>query len=79
LKPPWLRLGIFDLFFILLARAGAEFLFVPEYVTEYRLDSASSTSAGFVNFRGLFDQLECLPVSATIEPYKHRMLERLAF
>ena len=66
-------------FFILLAREGADFVFVPEYVTEYRFHRASSTSAGFVYYKPLFDALAPLPVGSTIEPHKHRILEMLAF
>jgi glycosyltransferase involved in cell wall biosynthesis len=66
-------------FFIFLARAGSHFVFVAEYVTEYRFHDNSTTGRGFVNFREVFDDLERLPVRAEIEPYKRKLLEMLAF
>jgi glycosyltransferase involved in cell wall biosynthesis len=66
-------------FFIFLARAGGEFVFVPEYVTEYRFHANSKTSKGFVNFRETFDDLERLPVREEVEPYKRELLQMLAF
>jgi len=66
-------------FFIVLARQGGKFVFVPEYVTEYRFHPDSTTGRGFVNFIGLFDDLERLTVRAQIEPYKRKYLGMLAF
>jgi glycosyltransferase involved in cell wall biosynthesis len=66
-------------FFILLARQQDLFVFVPAYVTEYRVHSNSTTGRGFVNFRELFDRLERLPVRSEIEPYKQKYLRMLAF
>ena len=66
-------------FFIFLARAGGEFVFVSEYVTEYRFHANSKTSKGFVNFRETFDDLERLPVREEVEPYKRKLLQMLAF
>ena len=66
-------------FFIYLARAGGEFVFVPEFVTEYRFHANSKTGKGFIKFRELFDDLERLPVRAEIEPYKRTLLGMLAF
>jgi glycosyltransferase involved in cell wall biosynthesis len=79
------RVGYRDLdmpdleFFIFLAREGGRFVFVPEYVSEYRFHMDSSTSRGFNDFRTLFDDLEALPVRAEIEPYKRKLLEVIAF
>jgi hypothetical protein len=66
-------------FFIVLARQGDRFVFVPEYVTEYRFHSNSTTGRGFLNFRELFDDLERLSVRPEIEPYKCKYLRMLAF
>lgn len=66
-------------FFIALSREGGDFVFVPEYVTEYRFHSNSTTGRGFNNFKELFDDLERLTVRAEIEQYKRELLEMLAF
>jgi glycosyltransferase involved in cell wall biosynthesis len=66
-------------FFIFLAREGGQFVFVPEYVTEYRFHADSSTGRGFNDFRVLFDHLEPLAVPAEIEPYRRKLLEVNAF
>jgi hypothetical protein len=66
-------------FFVALAREGDKFLFVPEYVTEYRCHANSTTGRGFVNFKELFEYLEELPVRSEIEPYKQKFLHWLAF
>ena len=66
-------------FFVALAREGDKFLSVPEYVTEYRFHSNSTTGRGFVNFKELFEDLEHRPVRAEIEPYKSKFLRMLAF
>jgi glycosyltransferase involved in cell wall biosynthesis len=66
-------------FFIFLAREPGKFVFVPEYVTEYRLHLDSSTARGFSDFRQAFDDLESVAVRPEIEPYKRTLLEVLAF
>jgi GT2 family glycosyltransferase len=66
-------------FFIFLAREGGDFVFVPEYVTEYRFHPNSSTSRGFHDYRPLFDDLERLSVGSKIEAYKREVLEVMAF
>jgi glycosyltransferase involved in cell wall biosynthesis len=66
-------------FFVALAREGDKFLFVPEYVTEYRAHTNSTTGRGFINFKELFEYLEQLPVRSEIEPYKRKFLRMLAF
>jgi hypothetical protein len=62
-----------------LAREGDKFLFVPEYVTEYRLHPNSTTGRGFVNYKELFEDLEPRSVRAEIEPYKRKLLPMVAF
>jgi glycosyltransferase involved in cell wall biosynthesis len=64
-------------FFILLAREGGEFIFVPDYVTEYRLHPDSTTGRQFVNYRELVDLLVPLPVTEQVQPYKARILSYL--
>ena len=66
-------------FFIFLAREGGGFVFVPEYVTEYRFHPDSSTGRGFNDFREAFEDLEPLSVRPEIEPYKRKLLEVIAF
>jgi glycosyltransferase involved in cell wall biosynthesis len=66
-------------FFIFLAREGGKFVFVPEYVTEYRFHPNSTTGGGFKNFKELFDDLEHLSVAPEIQPYKQKLLEWFAF
>jgi glycosyltransferase involved in cell wall biosynthesis len=66
-------------FFIFLAREGGKFVFVPEYVTEYRFHPDSTTGGGFSNFKELFDDLEGLSVGPEIQPFKQELLEWLAF
>jgi glycosyltransferase involved in cell wall biosynthesis len=64
-------------FFILLAREQGEFIFVPEYVTEYRYHPDSTTGRQFVNYRELVDVLMPLTVSEELEPHKARLLGSL--
>ena len=79
-RVPYRNLDVPDLeFFIFLAREGGEFVFVPEYVTEYRFHADSSTGRGFNDFRELFENLEPLAVRPEIEPYKRKLLEVMAF
>lgn len=61
-------------FFILLARERGEFISTPEYVTEYRIHSDSSTGRGFINYRELADLLAPLMVTSEVEPEKNRQL-----
>jgi glycosyltransferase involved in cell wall biosynthesis len=63
-------------FFILLAREGGEFIFRPDYVTEYRLHPDSTSGRGFVNYRELADLLAPLTVSQEVKPEK---IKRLAY
>jgi glycosyltransferase involved in cell wall biosynthesis len=64
-------------FFILLAREGGEFLFLPEYLSEYRLHENSTTGKGFRSHYELVTHLSALAVSPEAEPYKRRLLENL--
>lgn len=61
-------------YFILLAREGGEFIFVPEYVTEIRVHKDSTTGRGFINYCELADLLAPLEVSREVEPEKTRKL-----
>lgn len=65
------------LLWILLARAGGEFLFLPEYLSEYRLHADSTTGRGFQGFHELIRCLAGLPVSPEVAPYKRRLLRGL--
>lgn len=61
-------------YFILLAREGGEFIFMPEYVTEIRVHKDSTTGRGFVNYCELADLLAPLPVSREVEPDKTKKM-----
>lgn len=63
--------------FIRLAREGGNFVFLPEYVIEYRRHGDSTTGGGFRNCSKLAEILAALEVSAEIEPAKKRLLEGL--
>lgn len=64
-------------FFILLAREGGSFVFLPEYLSEYRLHDDSTTGRGFRSNYELLRRLLVLPVSPEVEPYKRKLLEIL--
>lgn len=64
-------------FFILLAREGGNFIFLPEYLSEYRLHEDSTTGRGFRSDYELVRHLSVLPVSPELEPCKRRLLENL--
>jgi glycosyltransferase involved in cell wall biosynthesis len=64
--------------FLRIAQAGGDFVFVPEYLAEYRVHQQSATSAG----RGLrsdklVNHLLALPVSPEIEQYKQAYLSQV--
>jgi glycosyltransferase involved in cell wall biosynthesis len=65
--------------FIRLSREGGIFVFLPEYVIEYRAHDDSTTGGGFREARILADILAGLEVSAEIEPFKKRLLEPLTY
>jgi glycosyltransferase involved in cell wall biosynthesis len=59
--------------FARLAAEGKSFVFVPEYLAEYRVHPQSETSAGLAGER-LVKYLEPIPVRAHVEPLKRRFL-----
>ena len=63
-------------FFLRLAEEGAEFVFVPDYVAEYRVHSGSATVAG-LRSEELAQCLLAIPVSADVEPYKREFMSVL--
>jgi glycosyltransferase involved in cell wall biosynthesis len=65
--------------YIRLAREGGTFIFLPEYVIEYRWHSDSTTGGGFRDFSKLADLLAGLEVSAEVEPAKRQLLEGLIY
>ena len=60
-------------FFIRLAEEGATFAFVPEYLVEYRVHVAATTSSGHCSER-LVEYLLPLEVAPEIETYKQQLL-----
>ena len=64
--------------FLRLAQAGAEFIFVPDYLAEFRVHphSATTTGRGLRNHR-LTSYLLPLPVKPEVEPYKRACLAQL--
>ena len=60
-------------FFIRLAQEGACFAFVPDYLVEYRVHAAATTSSGLWSER-LVEYLLPLVVSPEVEPYKRKLL-----
>ena len=60
-------------FFIRLAREGASFLFLPEYLMEYRIHLGAETVAGLWSEQ-LVECLTPLGVSPEVEPYKRQFL-----
>ena len=65
--------------FIRLAREGGNFVFLPEYVIEYRVHGDSTTGGGFREAGNLAGILAGLEVSAEVEPFKKRLLEPLTY
>jgi glycosyltransferase involved in cell wall biosynthesis len=61
--------------FIRIAGAGGKFVFIPEFLAEYRVHPGSATSAGNVD-ASLLDMLEPIPVPPHVEPLKRRILGR---
>jgi glycosyltransferase involved in cell wall biosynthesis len=67
-------------FFISLARLRlGGFIFVPEFLSEYRWHKDSTTGRGFRSFGEVATRLAELPVRPEVEPYKRKLLERLTF
>lgn len=65
--------------FIRLAREGGNFVFLPEYVIEYRLHRNSTTGGDFRDFGKLAESLAKLEVSPEVEPWKRKLLEGLTY
>jgi glycosyltransferase involved in cell wall biosynthesis len=59
--------------FARLAAEGESFVFVPEYLAEYRVHPHSETSGGLVGER-LVKYLDPIPVPAHVEPLKRRII-----
>jgi hypothetical protein len=59
--------------FVRMAEEGARFVFVPEYLAEYRSHSESATSAGLRSER-LAERLLEIPVAPEIEKYKRQFM-----
>lgn len=62
--------------FIRLAQEGGRFVFVPEYLSEYRVHQQAATATGLRNER-LMTYLLPIPVSPEVAPYKQELLSRL--
>lgn len=60
-------------FFIRLAQEGAQFAFVPDYLVEYRVHVAATTSAGHRS-EALVEYLLPMEVAPAVEPYKQKLL-----
>ena len=60
-------------FFIRLAREGARFIFVPEYLMEYRVHLGAMTASGLWT-EELVECLTPIEVKPEIEPYKRQFL-----
>jgi glycosyltransferase involved in cell wall biosynthesis len=60
-------------FFIRLAQEGGRFVFVPDYLAEYRVHPQSATSIGLWSER-LAVRLLSIPVRPEIEPYKQKFM-----
>jgi GT2 family glycosyltransferase len=60
-------------FFIRLALQGARFVFVPEYLMEYRIHLGAVTASGLWT-EELVECLTPIEVKPEIEPYKRRLL-----
>jgi glycosyltransferase involved in cell wall biosynthesis len=59
--------------FIRLAADGGAFVFVPDFLTEYRVHPGAATSAGGADM-AMLDLLEPIAVPAHVEPLKRRIL-----
>jgi glycosyltransferase involved in cell wall biosynthesis len=64
-------------FFVRLACEGAAFIFVPEYLVEYRVHSNSETSVAGLRSSRLMDYLIDIPAGPEAEPVKARYLESI--
>lgn len=64
-------------FFIRLAQAEGNFIFVPEYLSKYRVHPQSTSGLFGLGNERLFDYLVTIPVSSEIEPYKRNLLSNI--
>lgn len=62
--------------FVRIAAEGARFVFVDEYLAEYRTHGGSATAGGLTTDR-LAEYLQAVPVSSEVEPSKRACLEPL--
>ena len=62
--------------FVRLAKQGSRFVFVPDYLSEYRVHSGSATAAGLWSER-LAEYLLAIPASPETEPYKREYMAPL--
>lgn len=62
--------------FLRLAQEGKRFVFVPEFLAEYRTHPQAATASGLWSER-LADYLLAMPASPSAEPHKRRFLEPL--
>ena len=62
--------------FIRLAQEGGRFVFVPDYLSEYRVHPDSETAVGLRGER-LAEYLLSIPVAPEIEPYKRQFMASL--
>jgi glycosyltransferase involved in cell wall biosynthesis len=62
--------------FIRLAQGGGRFVFVPDYLSEYRVHPGSETAAGLRGER-LAEYLLEIPVAPNVEPYKREFMASL--
>lgn len=62
--------------FARMAREGARFVFVPEYLAEYRTHDGSATASGLLSER-LVKYMLSIPVAPGVERYKRTFMEPL--
>ncbi|MBU6400418.1 MAG: glycosyltransferase [Verrucomicrobia bacterium] len=62
--------------FLRLAQAGGKFVFVPDYLAEYRAHPDSATAAGLWGER-LAEYLLPMPATPPVEPFKRQFMARL--
>jgi glycosyltransferase involved in cell wall biosynthesis len=62
--------------FARLANEGGRFVFMPEYLSEYRVHARSATSAGLQSEK-LVEYLSAIPVSAEAAPFKREFMAGL--
>jgi glycosyltransferase involved in cell wall biosynthesis len=70
-----LRTGDFE-FFVRLANEGSSFVYVPEFLFEYRIHPGGWTQSNSLD-EGLIDVLEPIPVPAHLESLKRDLMARV--